>query len=51
MSSIVLTILLLVISNCFMTFAWYGHLKLAEFKWFHQWPMIAVIALILLIIF
>ena len=28
MSSIVLTILLLVISNCFMTFAWYGHLKL-----------------------
>ena len=28
MSSIVLTLLLLVISNCFMTFAWYGHLKL-----------------------
>ena len=28
MSSIVLTILLLVISNCFMTFAWYGPLKL-----------------------
>ena len=28
MSSIVLTILLLVISNWFMTFAWYGHLKL-----------------------
>ena len=28
MSSIVLTILLLDISNCFMTFAWYGHLKL-----------------------
>ena len=28
MSSIILTILLLVISNCFMTFAWYGHLKL-----------------------
>ena len=28
MSSIVLTILLLVISNCFMTFAWSGHLKL-----------------------
>ena len=28
MSSIVLTILLLVLSNCFMTFAWYGHLKL-----------------------
>lgn len=28
MNGIVLTILLLVISNCFMTFAWYGHLKL-----------------------
>ncbi len=38
------TIFLLICSNVFMTFAWYGHLKLAEFKWFHQWPMIAVIA-------
>ena len=28
MSSIVLTILLLVISKCFMTFAWYGDLTL-----------------------
>lgn len=27
-----LTILLLVISNVFMTFAWYGHLKLQEMK-------------------
>ena len=27
-----LTILLLVISNVFMTFAWYGHLKLQEIK-------------------
>lgn len=26
------TILLLVISNIFMTFAWYGHLKLQEMK-------------------
>ncbi|MDE6283358.1 MAG: DMT family protein [Muribaculaceae bacterium] len=29
-----LTILLLVISNIFMTFAWYGHLKLQEMKVF-----------------
>jgi hypothetical protein len=38
------TILLLVISNVFMTLAWYGHLKMAELKWFQQLPLIAVIA-------
>ncbi|MDQ3101677.1 MAG: DMT family protein [Bacteroidota bacterium] len=27
------TILLLVLSNTFMTFAWYGHLKFKEFEW------------------
>lgn len=27
-----LTVLLLVVSNVFMTFAWYGHLKLQELK-------------------
>ena len=27
MPKIVQTVLLLVASNCFMTFAWYGHLK------------------------
>ena len=26
-------ILLLIVSNVFMTFAWYGHLKLQEMKW------------------
>ncbi len=26
------TILLLIVSNVFMTFAWYGHLKLQEMK-------------------
>ena len=39
----VLTIALLVVSNIFMTCAWYGHLKLKEFKWFEAWPLIAVI--------
>ena len=29
-----LTIALLVVSNIFMTFAWYGHLKLQEMKVF-----------------
>ncbi len=40
---IFLTITLLVISNVFMTFAWYGHLKLREFKWFETLPLITVI--------
>jgi len=26
-----------------MTFAWYGHLKLREFKWFESLPIIAII--------
>lgn len=38
------TILLLIASNIFMTLAWYGHLKLAQYKWFQSWPLIAVIA-------
>ena len=29
------TILLLIVSNVFMTFAWYGHLKMKqEYSWF-----------------
>lgn len=40
---IFLTITLLVISNVFMTLAWYGHLKLKELKWFDALPLIAVI--------
>ena len=38
------TILLLITSNIFMTFAWYGHLKLQELKISTSWPLIAVIA-------
>ena len=37
------TILLLIASNVFMTFAWYGHLKLQEMKISTSWPLIAVI--------
>lgn len=37
------TILLLVTSNIFMTFAWYGHLKLQEMKISTGWPLILVI--------
>ena len=39
-----LTILLLVVSNVFMTFVWYGHLKLQEMKVIHaSTPLIVVI--------
>ena len=37
------TILLLITSNIFMTFAWYGHLKLQEMKISDGWPLILVI--------
>lgn len=37
------TILLLCVSNIFMTFAWYGHLKLQETKISENWPLWAVI--------
>lgn len=39
------TILMLVCSNVFMTFAWYGHLKLSEMKITTGWPLILVILL------
>lgn len=38
-----LTIGLLVISNVFMTMAWYGHLKFAEWKWFSKVGFIGLI--------
>ena len=34
---------MLVCSNVFMTFAWYGHLKLSEMKISTGWPLILVI--------
>ncbi len=37
------TISLLIVSNIFMTFAWYGHLKLQEMKISTSWPLYAVI--------
>ncbi|MCD7709739.1 MAG: DMT family protein [Porphyromonadaceae bacterium] len=37
------TILLLIVSNIFMTFAWYGHLKLQEMKVISNWPLFGVI--------
>lgn len=34
---------LLIVSNVFMTFAWYGHLKLHETKAISSWPLLGVI--------
>jgi uncharacterized protein len=37
------TIGLLLLSNAFMTLAWYGHLKFKEMKWFAALPLVVVI--------
>ncbi|MCC5935710.1 MAG: DMT family protein [Lunatimonas sp.] len=39
----VYAIVLLVISNAFMTMAWYGHLKFKELKWFENLGLISII--------
>ena len=41
----IITILLLVVSNTFMTLAWYGHLKLQQGGHTSNWPLIGVILL------
>lgn len=41
--SALLTIGMLVVSNVFMTFAWYGHLKLQTTGVSSNWPLYAVI--------
>ena len=41
----ILTVLLLLISNIFMTFAWYGHLKFQEWGWMKKsvlWSVILI---------
>lgn len=37
------TIALLVLSNTFMTLAWYGHLKFKEMKWFESLGLVAIV--------
>ena len=37
------TIILLILSNVFMTLAWYGHLKIQETGLSRDWPLIGVI--------
>ncbi|MCD6557213.1 MAG: DMT family protein [Bacteroidales bacterium] len=37
------TIGLLILSNTFMTFAWYGHLKFSQWNWFNKLGLISII--------
>jgi len=37
------TIILLILSNAFMTLAWYGHLKFHDMKWFSKLGLISII--------
>lgn len=39
----ILTIGLLVLSNAFMTFAWYGHLKFKHLNWFSNLGLVSVV--------
>lgn len=43
LKSAITSVLLLISSNIFMTFAWYGHLKLQQMKISDGWPVILVI--------
>ena len=45
MSKGLITVLMLVCSNVFMTFAWYGNLKLHQMNVIKDWPLIAIIVL------
>lgn len=45
MSPAILTVILLICSNIFMTFAWYGHLKLQSAGISSSWPLWAIILL------
>ncbi len=51
MSPWVTTIILLIVSNVFMTCAWYGHLKLSQTGVSANWPLYAVILFSWLIAF
>ncbi|MDE6716269.1 MAG: DMT family protein [Muribaculaceae bacterium] len=43
LTRILITVGLLIISNIFMTFAWYGHLKLQQAGVSSNWPLYVVI--------
>jgi uncharacterized protein len=39
----VFVIVLLIASNTFMTLAWYGHLKFAEWRWFNKLGLVGIV--------
>jgi hypothetical protein len=43
MKKALITIGLLILSNTFMTFAWYGHLKFKQWSWFNSLSLVGVI--------
>lgn len=43
MNKAILTIGLLILSNVFMTFAWYGHLKFKQMNWFSNLGLVSII--------
>ena len=45
MKPVLLTVLLLIVSNIFMTLAWYGHLKLQQTGVSSNWPLYLVVLL------
>ena len=45
MKPAILTVILLIIANVFMTLAWYGHLKLQEAGISTNWPLYVVVLL------
>lgn len=43
MTKAILTVLLLILSNTFMTFAWYGHLRFKQMNWFNNLGLVSII--------
>ncbi len=43
MKKALFTIGLLILSNTFMTFAWYGHLKFKQMNWFNNLGLVSII--------
>lgn len=39
----IFVVLLLIASNAFMTLAWYGHLKFAEWRWFNKLGLVGIV--------
>src|SRR5665213_523020 len=43
MKKAIITIILLIISNSFMTMAWYGHLRFKDMKWSASLSLVSII--------